>query len=205
MPVDWSYVAGYFDGEGHVGFHQATGRNGTVYRTRSLQWINTHRASLEAIREHIQAGSISTKCPKPNRKPCYLLTVTGKANLLRVLECLIPRLIIKREAAERLRDHLLANVKDLAPGYGKAAALTAEQLHLWYHVEGKSLSAIAALVGVSVQSIHHAFKRHGIPCRKAGGPLGHRYGPRSEETKRKIGEARRRRWASQKAAAEHPA
>lgn len=192
--VDWSYVAGYFDGEGHVGFHLVNVKSKGEIRTRSLQWINTHLGSLEAIRECIQTGRISKKSTQPGRKQCYLLTVTGKKNLLPVLDILIPLLLIKRQQAEELRGYLINNVKAQSEGFGKAAALTAEQLECWYHAEDKSLEQIAALVGVSVQAIWRVMKLRGVPRRPQGGRPDRPRAPRSEETKRRIGEANRRRW-----------
>ncbi len=191
--MDWSYVAGYFDGEGHVNFHlNARGR-----QTCGLSWYNGHLASLETMRDFMQAGNIHT--PKKggfsgSSKVVHALQINRRADLLRVLDELIPRLIVKREQAERLREYLLTSVRDESPNFGIVAAVSTEQLIQWYHGDGKSFADIARLLGsVHATAVAQAFRVRGIESRPAGGS--HLKGvPKSEETRQRMRESRRKMW-----------
>lgn len=191
--MDWSYIAGYFDGEGHVSFHL----NGRGSRTYGLAWYNSHFVSLEMMRDFMQAGHIHSSKKggyAGSSKAVYALQVSRRADILRVLEELIPRLIVKREAAEQMRDHLLVNVRDESPNFGAVAAVSTEQLIQWYHDEGRSYAEIARLLGgVHTSAIAQAFRVRGIKARPAGGA--HMKGvPKSEETRRNMKESRRKLW-----------
>lgn len=193
--MEWAYIAGYFDGEGHVSLHQGKRRQ----LVAGLFWANTHRESLETMMRFIDAGHISTKDRSEwGRKTCYSFAVTRRADMLRVLEKMIPYLLIKRSAAEQLRDHLLTNRKDQAANFGHAEAVSTEQYTRWYHDEGKSLAQIGKKIGVSVSAISQVFTRRGISARPAGGS--HFKGTRkSKVTKQKMRDAQQIRRAAERA------
>ncbi len=65
--MDWSYVAGFFDGEGHVGLHPAKHGGKQILLTMS----NTHAATVAAlhvflIKQGLNA-SVSTPAKRLNR------------------------------------------------------------------------------------------------------------------------------------------
>lgn len=188
--MNWSYIAGYFDGEGHVSMHGTKRKN----LTHALLWHNTHRESLEAMRDFMDAGHIHSKKQAAHQnKPGYILSVVRRADLLRILENLIPRLIIKRKEAEALRDYVSSSIKDLSLNFGKVAAVSSEQLLAWYHDEGLSYSQIATRLGVKPTSVAQAFHRRGLKARPRG--CNNTKGvPKSEETRRRMRESRRRMW-----------
>ena len=187
--MDWSYVAGYFDGEGHVAMHMCARKK----KTTALSWHNSHLESLEAMRDFMQAGNITMRLRSNRHKAVYVLSVTWRADTLRVLNEMIPHLIIKREPAEQLRYHLLNFVKDQSPNFGKVAAVSTEQLIQWYHDEGKSYAEIGRIVGVHPTAVAQAFRVRGISARPAGGSHWHGQ-PKSEETRRRMKESRRKMW-----------
>lgn len=186
--MDWSYIAGYFDGEGHVSLHPMRRNRGDMQR--SLTWYNTHLESLEAMKVFMGCGNILQS--RGTTKPKYTLCITRRQDMLRVLDKLIPLLIIKREAAEKLRE-FLQTVKDGSPNFGNVAAVSTEQLIQWYHVEGKSYREIAAALNVNPSAIAQAFRIRKIKARPAGGAF-MRNTPKSEETRRRMKESRRKMW-----------
>ncbi len=191
--MDWSYIAGYFDGEGHVGLHRSK-RGGFV---RALNWYNTHRPSLDAMREFMGLGTVrSSGVPHGlGKKPQFTLNIGRKSELMPALAELIPRLIIKRDAAEDLLIHLVECVDDSATAnYGWSDRTDAAQLTAWYYDEKKSFAEIGRIVGVSQAAVAKVFRVRGwksrtpIEASKPGVPKG-------EETRRRIGESQRRLWA----------
>lgn len=186
--MDWSYIAGYFDGEGHVSLHQMN--RGGKSMQRALTWYNSHLESLESMRDFMGCGSIGQKAG--TNKPVYTLCITRRSELVPVLNELIPRLIVKRDAAERLLD-FLGTVEDESPNFGNVAATSTEQLIQWYHDEGKSYSQIAKILDVDASAIAQAFRVRGIKARPAGGSFMHNM-PKSEETRRRMKESRRKMW-----------
>lgn len=192
--MDWGYVAGYFDGEGHVSL--ALKSRGD--KTRGLGWYNTHVESLNAIRDFMGVGRVRLRAKSSGlgTKPAYELCITSKVALLHVLEHMIPHLIIKRSRAEELRDYLMNHVNERRmEHFGKVASVSTEQLRAWYHDEGKSQSQIAKLLGgVTPSCITQAFKLRGIEARKAGGD--HQKGvQKSPETRARMQAARKALWA----------
>ena len=188
--MDWSYVAGYFDGEGSVCHHA----NGRGRKTTGLAWYNSHRKSLEMIRDFMSAGHLRERPIRSHQKaPVCVLTVSRRSDLLRVLDEMIPHLIVKREAAERLREYVQTSVRDESPGFGKIVAVPTEQLAQWYHGEGKSYADIGRLVGVSPGAVARVFRKRGLLPR----PVGSAYlkgVAKSEATRRRMKESRRRMW-----------
>ena len=92
MAVDWSYVAGYFDGEGHAGVY-ANGSWG-------LTFTNTHRPSLEAMLTFIGRGMITSRnkdtCGGLGSKICYNLVIRRVEDVRAVCAELIPRCLEAR-------------------------------------------------------------------------------------------------------------
>lgn len=188
--MDWSYVAGYFDGEGHVSMHMTNRGKPTA----ALIWHNSHRGSLEAIRDFMVAGHIVQRKIRPHqRRPVCVLTVSRRSDLLRVLEAMTPHLIVKRGEAESLMRHVRDSVKDASPHFGRVAKVPTEQLVAWYHNEGKSYGEIGRMLGVHSTAIAQAFCVRGLKARPAGG--GFKKGvAMTAETKQRIREAHQRRW-----------
>lgn len=161
--MDWSYIAGYFDGEGHV-------ENGT-YRgkpARRLSWTNTHRASIEAIRAFMGVGQVRMRRLVNDRwRPAYTLTLVRREHLLRVLDLMIPHLIVKRAQAEALRAATAAGDAAKSAGLGRVAAMSTDQLREWYEERHESVALIAWRLGVGQPAVSRMLRRRGISCRQS--------------------------------------
>ena len=186
--MDWSYIAGYFDGEGSVSLH-TTKRGQKTFR---LSWCNTNKESLEKMQEYMNAGHINMRKHSGygSRKIIYTLNINRKIDLLRALDELIPRLIIKKQKAEELRIYLIEEVDETrAFNFGKVAAVSDEQLRKWQHDENKTLVVIAKILGVSRTSLSQAFIKRGIEVRYYTKGV-----PKSEAHRQHMKESRQKLW-----------
>jgi predicted XRE-type DNA-binding protein len=87
--MNWSYVAGLFDGEGTV-----YGPHGSHYR------ISVYNTNLEAISElaRFAGGRITTRLPERlSKKPIHILTIQRRAEVIRFCRHTLPFLIIKKK------------------------------------------------------------------------------------------------------------
>ena len=161
--MDWAYVAGYFDGEGHVAHHKhhKYGNSRACY----LVWHNTHLASLEAIRDFIECGKIRGKKPNGNNKPLYGLFLGRRANLLRVIPLLLEHSIIKRDELEALLNWVESKLRKQSDHWGDLAEAGEEEIRRFYWDEKLSQSAIGKRFGVTQAAVKNFMKRHNIPRR----------------------------------------
>lgn len=198
MIVSWAYIAGYFDGEGHVGFH--TTKSGG--KTRSLSWYNTHLISLEAMQDFMGVGRIVSRDPGSfnasnvpagrvvAKKTQYILTISNKAHLIHALDNMIPYLIIKRDKCEELRKFVETIDDTGMVNFGKAAAVSTDQLVRWHHDEKKSHAEIAALIGVTRTSVSRELRKRGISQPVSSG--GHTH---PEHIKTRLSDLRKAQWS----------
>lgn len=187
--MDWSYVAGYFDGEGTAGLWRQR-KYGYLAR---ISWCNTHEESLRAIQAFIGCGHMS----KPRThglgsKPVFVLSVSRRADIIRVLDAMMPHLIIKRDVSAKVRDHALHNIKDEPGRRGQVVALTEDELRQLHWGDGHSIMEISRQLGVSHSAVSRVMKQRGIPVRSRAGM---KMPPRSEETRARMRMARARLWA----------
>ena len=195
--MEWAYVAGYFDGEGHVSLHP-TARGGFA---RGLGWTNTDKESLEAMQRFMGAGRLrSRRLSGFGKRECWELKVNRKRDLVRILDAILPHLLVKREAAGALRAHL-DSVEEASPNVGKVAGVPSKQLLSWYHDEGKSFAVIARTIGsVSTAAVAQAFRQRGFPRRPAGGAF-LRGQVKAPETIARMKAAQQKRWSDPQASA----
>src|SRR6266576_1708604 len=99
--MNWSYIAGFFDGEGNTGTplcHSSILLNIT-------QSGDKGKLLLDEIKEYLLTFGIIAKVrprtPIPNRKQCYMLWVRPSTSLL-FLRAVLPYLRIKRTIAQDL-------------------------------------------------------------------------------------------------------
>jgi hypothetical protein len=194
--MEWAYVAGYFDGEGTVNFHD-TARGG---KTRAIAWFNTHEDSLRAMREFMGVGKVLCRGRHSGfggKKIGYVLKISRKADMLYAIDNMLPHLLIKRARAEALRDYLIDHVDETRMvNFGKVAAVSTEQLREWYD-RGESLGDIASRLGVGYAAVGQAFRLRGIPRRdqSIATSMKQKGVPKSPETRARMIEAQRKRWA----------
>lgn len=186
----WAYVAGYFDGEGAVSFHQGKRRN----RICAVTWCNSHLESLQLIQTFVGAGGIHKRAIKGlSTKHVYALRISKRSELLRIVPRMIPHLIIKRAQCEAMLNYVRESIADQPKGFGKAVAVETETLRRWYEDEGKSYASIGRMLGVTVAAVWRVIHQRGIKPREAGGRF-MKGVPKSEETRRRMKASRRRMW-----------
>lgn len=97
-----AYFAGFFDGEGYVGF----GFGGRV----EVRVVNTYRPVLLEFQRHY-GGAVYKRKRKPNRKQAYDWVMVGKDDVLCFLNDIGPHL---REKKERVQFYVQnPNVREL--------------------------------------------------------------------------------------------
>lgn len=193
--MEWAYIAGYFDGEGHVGFHRQRNRKQSFICT--LSWYNSHLESLQAMHTFMGYGYVRKGNGggfSGSKKQIYMLSVSSKLSILDAIEHMLPYLLVKREAILELRDHLMANVNEKRhQNYGKLLAIPQEQYEEWYYKEGKSYAQIAKMLGATPSGIARMFRHYNLEARPAGGS--HLLGTHaSEETKARMKASRKKLW-----------
>lgn len=198
--MNWSYIAGYFDGEGHVGLHPQRKKSGELSQgmITTLTWYNSHLESLEAMRAFMGVGYI-----RPgngggyagSQKPVYVLSISRKTHLLMAIDGMLPDLLVKRDAVLALRQHLVENVNEKrAENFGLLLAIPKEDYYRWYVEEGQSLAEIARHVHATPSGVLRLLRLYDIPRRERGGA--HAKGTtHSPETIAKMKATRQRLWA----------
>ena len=121
------------------------------------------------MQEFMQTGRVYKKQQSHQNKSVYKLTISDRANILRVLDAMLPSLLVKEEEALALYAYLGEHPGRSSPlRFKPLHELSTEQLHQWYIVEGQSCATIAARYGVTPSGIGLLLKRRGIPRRKTG-------------------------------------
>lgn len=189
--MHWAYVAGYFDGEGNAGLYPSRGRH--LVR---LTWYNTHRLSLEAIRDFMGYGRVSSRGPGAlGTKTAFLLVVSKRSEVIHAVDNMSPHLIIKREACAEIRDYATLRMRDACPQFGAVAALGEAGLRERYIDQRMSIAAIARSLGVGPSAVSIAIKRFGFERRPKASTKGI---PKSPETIARMRESRRKLWQDPK-------
>lgn len=186
--MHWAYIAGYFDGEGNAGLYPNRGK-----KLVRLSWYNTHLASLIAIQEFMGCGHIRERQVRNlSKKRSFVLSISRRAHVIKVIDQMLPYLIIKRDACIAIRNYAETEIHDACPKFGVVAALGEEGLRRRYLENQESVGAIAASLGVSHTAVSHALEKVGIERRPATSTKGK---PKSAETRARMTASRRRLWA----------
>lgn len=124
--MDWSYVAGFFDGEGNIHINKITDKEGKIRAYNvALRFYNSDLFVLERIREFIGCGKIysSKKTAKSGAiTTIYELTIVRKKDTFNTLLTLSKHSICKKEKI----DFLLNNYNF---GYGKNDQFNLDKFH----------------------------------------------------------------------------
>jgi hypothetical protein len=164
--MDWSYVAGYFDGEGSVRFHPHGPRK---YIDTGLVWVNTHRDSLIAIQQFMKAGTFHSRCTRARCKDIHMLTVARCDDVVRVGEAMLPHLIIKRDRVAEMIAFVREHRRPYAFGMKKLAEVGVDALRQMVD-DGLSRRAIGKRLGVDRTTVKLFMRRHKIRNLRLGGP-----------------------------------
>jgi len=103
--VEKAYIAGFFDGEGHISISKKKPKP-PRWKNPSYKLVaiitNTDKSVLNFIKSKFEIGKIygpyRSSGFKPNGKPLYQLHFTGK-NCKKFLKAIFPYLCVKRERA----------------------------------------------------------------------------------------------------------
>lgn len=111
--MDWSYVAGFIDGEGTITFARTKSRAGNPMLKPRLLIGQKLSEVLYLIQEKVGDGHIMQ-----SGKGLYIFQHDGVRKLPLMLEELLPYLIIKKRQAEILLDYCKCRTKVLGAGIG---------------------------------------------------------------------------------------
>ena len=91
--MNWSYIAGFFDGEGTFSI-----KNGCV----RISIPQTNKDVLNNIRNFVKAGNIcEVNKRKPHWKDCWLYYITNQKDVYHFLINIKEKTIVKKEAIEK--------------------------------------------------------------------------------------------------------
>lgn len=158
--MDWSYIAGFFDGEGCV----SIGKNKRPVCTIA-QTNGDHRV-IEKIQEFLRSNAIPTSVVdyvkrSPKHKPSKTLLITSSFAVEDFLSRCLPYLIVKRPKSEialqQLRQPNLVR---------KARESSTEQAAREYALGELNRTEAASKYGVGYRRLSRKMKELGIPLRK---------------------------------------
>jgi len=161
--MNWSYVTGFFDGEGSASIRR---EGSNRWFTARLSFANTNLQSLKDIQAFINCGNIIRQGrKKPHYRTVYRLDIWRWRDVRRVARCMLRHSIVKREALRELL-HLIETHK--WNNRGKLDAIDPARIRAMYDA-GLSASAIGRHLGFSEGGIFAKMIRSGIRRRPAGG------------------------------------
>ena len=110
--LSWQYIAGFFDGEGHICFHDGSvARRGALYCT-IVQTKDEGLWLLDDISEFLRGYGITSKvhsngAPTSDKHAqCYRIDILGWDNSVKFLSHMMPYLRIKKlKAQDVIRYH----------------------------------------------------------------------------------------------------
>jgi len=110
--MDWSYVAGFFDGEGgiHIGFNRSKTRGKLYIIPRvQLSLAGTHQKSIKAIFEFLLSQNIACGffTQITERKPEYTVKITLVSPMKMFIDAMEPLLIIKQDSLAFFKEALI--------------------------------------------------------------------------------------------------
>lgn len=150
--MSWDYVAGFFDGEGSVGFQKKKGR----FYPRII-FTQKDRKILELIKSFIGFGNIYGTRSRN-------LEIDRHEDCLELAEKLIPRTFVKKDALTRMAQ-FIKNRKWKPQSPKTPIKLSKEELEELYLTQKLSGSQIASRIGCCKSAVYYRLKAFGIPAR----------------------------------------
>lgn len=98
MRLSIEYIAGLFDGEGHVSITETKKASG-INPKLCVKLVNTHLPVLKMVKDLYGGNIYTTKKAKEHYLQCYCLGLTVEQSKV-FLADIIPHLVIKRVQAE---------------------------------------------------------------------------------------------------------
>lgn len=170
--MNWSYIAGFFDGEGCISTEWNRARRGMNFRMQFCQSGQEGQDVLEEIKEFMaKRGIHSTMChrsKKGRNRQMHVLVVSSRGSILRCLVGVLPHLRVKKTKAQDLW-RFLRLYPALPKGYnfretnGYRAKVPLDVLVAEYR-SGVSVKDLAVKYEYSeVNAIYNRFRKHGVP------------------------------------------
>jgi len=151
--LNWSYIAGFFDGEGTIYQDGKTG-----YWKLSIS--NSNKEILKKIRSFIKSGNIYIE--KRSKNPVYRFHLNDQRFILKFVENILVFSTVKKEMLKKALNSI--KTKEWHSNY-KLKNITREKLYDLYFNKRLSLRKIAEELGVTYNSIWFWFKKFNIPRR----------------------------------------
>lgn len=164
----WQYVAGFFDGEGHVG-HRLDESRDTYY----LQFTNTNEAVIVAIRQFLGVGrtykdSINCKyLQNPNNHARFQLVIRPHFEVVRVATGMLPFSIVKHDELKLAIDHNSNHEYHRC----KFSSEQIQRMRGLYETEMLTCSQIAKQFNIQVSTITKVLNRAGVHLRDSRSEL----------------------------------
>lgn len=85
--MDWSYIAGFFDGEGNIKVNKISDKEGPIKSYQiAIRFYNSNLELLNKIKDFIGYGAIYSSKKKPPAGIVHELTITKKSHVREVLQ-----------------------------------------------------------------------------------------------------------------------
>lgn len=144
-----SWLAGFIDGEGCIGFNKISGKHDCHYPHVTI--VNCHKPTIERIVEILSALGVrywvTTRKPKNNSKwkQDWTIVIRGLRRVKPLLEFILPHLFTKKMQAEQVLDFINHRLS-LSPlaSYGDKEKMIIAKLHELNH-RGSSETTCAPL------------------------------------------------------------
>lgn|SRR5487761_1579580 len=157
--MDWSYLAGFFDGEGHVSIRGYEGRR---YPVANMGQRNDRMEVLEKIQRFLADQGIHAALYERSTQYFALLNIDRYADVAHFLEGVVPHLIVKRKTAEAV----LQMIRE-GKWRGSSVALSEAEIEkiTQGYVSGSSMFDLKKEFRRSSGTIHNVLKRSNLPLR----------------------------------------
>lgn len=161
--MNWSYVAGFLDGEGSI-TSSASLRRPIHYR---VSIVNTHEETIKQLisfldSEDIKSLTIIKRRRNPKHKPCYVVDVNKISEMIKFLERVEPYCITKKEALKKALEWARKTKGNEMRDEGEL------ERGLLLYRQGKSLSDVRKILNIPEATLWNYAKRKGVSLRKSG-------------------------------------
>jgi hypothetical protein len=159
--MDWSYVAGFFDGEGHASV-VPTKRH---WKTYSVSMANTHKPTCLRIARFLRQRGVRVSLHPQKRsrrswKTCWKIVLTDRSSARRFLKSIELLCLTKRKAVRRVIAFI--ETRDWALWHSRAEFLRAYKLY----GTGLSLRDVERVTGISSRRLRDKASDYGVRIRK---------------------------------------
>ena len=173
--MDWSYIAGFFDGEGGVYSFIRCNVRGTVKVYYALAITNTIENVLQQMCVFTKLGKVKPRkyrkprqgaftSNSPNWKPVYDWQIRTRKGQLDFAEKTLPHLVIKRDKMQQMLEYL----KNTEGDFRSPISISVQQLTDLYVNQKRTVRSIAMMLKTSQTPILRRLRMYNIPTRKKG-------------------------------------